>query len=305
MRHVTVLKNEAVEALALTPQSVVIDGTLGSAGHAEAICALLGKKGHYIGIDTDVTAVEAAAPLLAKSAPKVSLIVGNFKDIVAHAQSVGVKEESASAVLADLGWRMEQFTDGGKGFSFQGDEPLLMTFGDPSQYPFTAHDVVNEWTEDQIATVIHGYGEERYARRIAHAIVTTRSTAPIMTTAGLVDIIRGAVPAAYRRGRLNPATKTFQALRMVVNDELTVLEEFLESAVHILAPDGRLAVITFHSTEDRVVKHAFKAMAEAGRVRILTKRPLTPSREEVKENPRARSAKLRVITKLPSIHTTT
>lgn len=297
MQHITVLLDEAVDALALTPHSTVIDATLGSAGHAKAICAQLGKQGVYLGIDADPTAITAATPLLAAVKPRVHLAVGNFKDVATIAEAEGV--EQVDAILADLGWRMEQFANGKKGFSFQVDEPLLMTFGDPAAYLFTAYDVVNEWSEEQIATVIYGYGEERYSRQIAKAIVTARQDARIETTLQLVGIISAAVPAAYRRGRTNPATKTFQALRMVVNDELTVLEEFLAAALALLTPGGRLAVITFHSIEDRIVKHTFRSYAADGLCTITTKRPIVPSRDEVKQNPRARSAKLRIITKLP------
>jgi 16S rRNA (cytosine1402-N4)-methyltransferase len=298
MQHITVLLDEAVEALALTPDSIVIDATLGSAGHAKAICAQLGKRGVYVGIDADPSAIALATPVLDKVKPKVVLAVGNFKDVTEIASQQGI--DHADGILADLGWRMEQFTDGKKGFSFQVDEPLLMTFGDPEHYPFTAHDVVNSWTEEQIATVIYGYGEERYSRQIAKAIVTTRKNGDITSTTQLVDIIRGAVPAAYRRGRINPATKTFQALRMVVNDELTVLEEFLKAALALLVPGGRLAIITFHSIEDRVVKHTFRSMAAEGLALLTIKRPMVPTATEIKNNPRARSAKLRIITKLPT-----
>ncbi|MBY0310091.1 16S rRNA (cytosine(1402)-N(4))-methyltransferase RsmH [Patescibacteria group bacterium] len=297
MQHITVLQDEAVEGLALIPQSTVIDATLGSAGHARAICAQLGKRGVYLGIDADQSAVEAAAPHLSKVAPKVSLAVGNFKDLTAIAHAHGIRQ--VDGILADLGWRMEQFTDGKKGFSFQVNEPLLMTFGDPAGYLFTAHDVINEWSEEQIAMVIYGYGEERYSRQIAKAVVAARQTSAINTTLELVDIIRSAVPAAYRRGRINPATKTFQALRMVVNDELTVLEAFIQAAVDLLAPEGRLAIITFHSIEDRIVKHTFRSLVSEGVVELVTKRPIVPTAEEVKRNPRSRSAKLRIITKLP------
>jgi 16S rRNA (cytosine1402-N4)-methyltransferase len=295
MQHITVLPGEAVEALTLTPHSTVIDATLGSAGHAQAICAQLGKRGVFLGIDADPTAIAAAKPLFKKAKPRVVLTVGNFKDVAEIAREQGIVQ--ADGILADLGWRMEQFTDGKKGFSFQVDEPLLMTFGDPEHYPFTAHDVVNDWTEEQIATVIYGYGEERYSRQIAKAIVTAREDRPIMTTLKLVDIIRGAVPAAYRKGRINPATKTFQALRMVVNDELTVLETFLASALALLSPGGKLAVITFHSIEDRVVKHTFRSFVTEGLAHSTIKRPIVPSPNEVQQNPRSRSAKLRIITK--------
>lgn len=288
------LLTEAVDALALTSASVVVDATIGSAGHAALICNQLGKGGRYLGIDADRTAVAAAQKLLANVPPRVTLVTGNFSNLENLIRSTDIEVGTVDAVLADLGWRMEQFTDGGRGFSFRVDEPLLMTYGDPRDYPFTAHDIVNEWTEAQIATIIAGYGEERYARRIAGAIVKARAIAPLLTTAELVSVIEQAVPAVYRHGRVHAATRTFQALRMAVNDELTVVEQLIDAAVRVLRPGGRLAIITFHSIEDRLVKHRFRALALEG-ASLITKRPITPSPEEVAHNPRARSAKLRVI----------
>jgi 16S rRNA (cytosine1402-N4)-methyltransferase len=294
MSHVTVLLEEAVDALALSQDSTVVDATVGSAGHAQRICTKLGVLGHYFGIDADSTAIANAKNVLAGVAPTTTLVVGNFSKLENLVRSSQIMVGTVDAVLADLGWRMEQFTDGGRGFSFRVDEPLLMTYGDPSDYPFTAHDIINEWTEAQIATIIAGYGEERYAKRIAGAVVKARALAPLLTTSELVSVIEAAVPAVYRRGRVHPATRTFQALRMAVNDELTVVEELIDAAVRVLRPGGRLAIITFHSIEDRLVKHRFRALAEHGAT-IITKRPITPSPEEVAMNPRSRSAKLRVI----------
>ncbi len=295
MRHVPVLLKEAVDALGLSPQSVVIDATLGAAGHAQAICRELGKRGHYIGLDADPLAVRGAHEHLTGVAPQVTLRTANFRRIGEVASEHNLARGEVSAILADLGWRLEQFAEGGKGFSFQVDEPLIMTFGDPSQYSYTAYEVVNEWSEAQLTTIISSYGEERFAGRIAAAIVKARQTRPLATTFDLVNVIASAVPARHRHGRLHPATKTFQALRMVVNDELSALEEFLEGAVPLLAPSGRLAIITFHSLEDRIVKHHFRGLSAAGRATVLTKRPIVASETELRENPRARSAKLRII----------
>ena len=192
---------------------------------------------------------------------------------------------------------MEQFADGKKGFSFLHDGPLHMTFGNPDDYPFTAADIVNEWEEQTIANILFGYAEERYARRIAKAIVTARREHPIMTTLELVQVVEGALPKAARHAKLHPATKTFQALRMAVNDELTVLERFIKDGFDLLTPGGKLAIITFHSIEDRVVKHSFRELKEAKLATLTPKKPIVPAREELQTNPRARSAKLRIITK--------
>lgn len=295
MSHVTVLLEEAVDALNLTPASVVVDATLGHCGHARRILDTLDTGGHLIGIDADQVAITAATDLLVSAGATVTLRRSNFADISAVLHDLGIGQ--VDAILADLGWRMDQFLESGKGFSFAQDEPLIMTYGDPSEYPFVASDVLNTWREDQIATILYGYGEEHYSRRIAHAILDERQIAPITTTKQLVEIISKAVPGQYRNGRINPATKTFQALRMVVNDELSVLERFLTDAVTQLAPGGRLAVITFHSIEDRVVKHFFREMQTAEVVTLVNKKPITSTRSEILQNPRARSAKLRIITK--------
>jgi len=289
--HETVLLKEAVDALAISPASTIVDTTFGAGGHAAQIVAQLGVSGRYIGIDTDESALRHNLNEL----ENVTLVHGNFRDL--HELIKQQNIEQVDGILADLGWRMEQFSGNGRGFSFRHDEPLLMTLGDPSTYAFTARDIVNEWDEHVLADIIYGYGEERFARRIAKRIVETRDDTPIETSKQLSDLIVGAYPAVARHGRTHVATKTFQALRIAVNEELSAVEELVEQGINQLAPNGRLAIITFHSIEDRVVKHAFKAAAAAERGVVLTKRPITASNEELEANPRARSAKLRIFEK--------
>ncbi len=293
MQHKTVLLKEAVDALELRTDSVVFDGTFGSGGHAREISSRLGATGRYIGVDADATAFETTN--LKDVKPQIHLVNDNFKNITEILRSLHITE--VDAILADLGWRIEQFTGSGKGFSFQYDEPLLMTYGNPKDYVFTAADIVNEWEEVSIADVIFGYGEERYARRIAKAIVAKRALAPITTTFALRDCVASAVPQFKGRRTINPATKTFQALRIAVNDELGILSGFLTAAFEALKPGGNMAIITFHSLEDRIVKHHFRNLEDADLGERMTKRPVVPSPEELVENPRARSAKLRVIKK--------
>lgn len=294
MQHITVLKSEAVAGLALTPDSIVVDATLGAGGHATAILQALKQGATFVGLDADSTSVSLLQHL--KDVPAtVHLVVRNFAQVGEVLDELGIS--TVTAVLADLGWRTDQFTDGNKGFSFGADEPLLMTYGDAELYAFTAGDIVNGWKEEDIANVIYGYGEERYSRRIAKAIVEARAKTPITTALQLAGIIESAVPPSYRHGRTHAATKSFQGLRIAVNDEFAVLESFLAASWGRLAPEGRLAIITFHSLEDRIVKHTFRSYVQAGEGVLVSKKPIVPSREEVVGNPRARSAKLRIIQK--------
>ena len=293
MQHITVLLKEAVEELALKTDSIVVDATFGAGGHAREIIEKLGPKGTYIGIDADATAFTDHE---FKAAPAtIHLVTDNFKNITEILRSLHITH--TDAILADLGWRQDQFTDGGKGFSFMNDEPLHMTFGEPGDYDYTAYDIVNTWAEDSIADIIFGYGEERAARKIAQAIVIRRKRNPIKTTKELVECIESVV-RRDKKSKINPATKTFQALRIAVNDELSVLETFLKDSFASLSPGGRMSIISFHSLEDRVVKHYFKNLVEAELATAITKKPITPSGDELANNPRARSAKLRVIEKL-------
>lgn len=293
MMHKTVLLHEAVEGLLLSGEDIVVDATFGSGGHAREILSSLSKDGTYVGIDADATAFEGTSLGTAKA--KIHLVNDNFRNITEILRSLHI--DKVDAILADLGWRMEQFSDGGKGFSFNKDEPLTMTFGDPTDYPFTAHDIVNDWDEKTLANIMYGYAEERFSRRIARAIVLARKNSIISTTKQLVEIIENAVPKQYLNKKAHPATKTFQALRIAVNDELGVLEEFIKQAFIRLDEGGRLAIITFHSIEDRIVKQSFKALVAEERGELITKKPIAPGADELKENSRARSAKLRIITK--------
>ncbi len=293
--HKTVLTDEAIDAIAINDSSVVVDATLGSSGHAKRIIETLGSRGVFVGIDADVTAVTNGTEVLTGSACTLHLCNGNFRTIDSILEQLHI--EHADAILADLGWRMEQFSGNGRGFSFQVDEPLLMTFGDPKDYVFTARDIVNEWDEENIINILRGYGEERFAGRIARHIVEARAEKPIDTTFALVAIIEAAVPAFYKRARIHCATRTFQALRITVNDEFAALEDFIKKSVALLAPHGRLAIITFHSIEDRIVKHLFKNLAHDHIGIVHTKKPIVATPEELQANPRARSAKLRIFEK--------
>lgn len=299
-KHITVLLREAVDALALTKDAVVVDATLGAAGHSQRIIDALGPKGTLVALDADAHAVAQARTMFVGVKPTVHLYTRNFRELPEVLSELHIPQ--VNAILADLGWRQEQFggsaeVGGGKGFSFRTDEPLHMTYGDPSTYPFTAHDIANLWEAESIAAILRGYGEERYASKIAANIVAAREDASIETTKQLVTIIERSVPASYRYGKIHPATRTFQAMRIAVNDELGVLEQFIADAVTALAPQGRLAIITFHSLEDRIVKHRFRGYENDGIGTVITKRPILASDDEVVENPRSRSAKLRVFEK--------
>ena len=294
-RHQTVLLHEAIDELLIKPTDAVVDATLGGAGHARAITDLLGEKGTFIGFDLDEDAIVRAQVALASVKPQTFLIKSNFRNIETELATRSIT--MIDKALYDLGWSAFQL-DAGRGFSFLKDEPLLMTYGKGSETGgLTAATIVNEWGEESIADIIFGWGEERYSRRIAHVIVERRRLQPFTRATDLAEAIKSAVPAAYRHGRLHPATKTFQALRIAVNDELGALKESLTSAWKLLSPGGRIAVITFHSIEDRIVKELFLEFERSGSGTRITRSPKKPSREEIVSNPRARSAKLRVIEK--------
>ena len=299
MQHVTVLKQKAIEMLNLSSGSVVVDCTLGSGGHAKEILSQLSAEGTYIGIDADPTAIAAISEELSSYEATVHLVNDNFRNLKKVLETLSIS--SVDAVLADLGWRMEQF-DGSaglpRGFSFNVEEPLEMTFGNPSDYPFTAADIVNDWEEEDIANVIYGYGQDRFARRIARAIVKERAVEPIKTSTQLGEIVRAAAPAAVRRGRTHPATKTFQALRIAVNDEFDTLNDLLLDGFTSLNSGGRMVIISFHSLEDRMVKETFKTYTRDQIGTLVHKKPLVPEQEELQANPRSRSAKLRTIEKV-------
>jgi 16S rRNA (cytosine1402-N4)-methyltransferase len=278
--HVSVMLKEAVDALAPKAGEVVVDATYGRGGHSKALKA--SAKITLLSIDADPRA-------------GTGVIEGNFGDLAQILQSQGVKK--ADKFLFDLGWNTTQLSSG-RGFSFLYDEPLNMSYGDTPRSGFTATEALNEWSEKTLADVFFGYGEERYARRIAKAVVERRETKLFETTLELVEVVRDSVPAAYRRGRIHPATKTFQALRMAVNDELGALKSGLRSAWAHLSCGGRIAVITFHSIEDRAVKQYFAELKKEGKGALLSKKPLVPGATETKNNPASRSAKMRVIEKI-------
>ncbi len=289
--HISVLLQETVRSLALTGDSTVIDATLGAGGHANEILKQLGPKGTLVAIDADPTAL--ASVKLVPSKAKIVLINDNFRNIK---QLVLDNSLEPDAIIADLGWRTDQFESGGKGFSFNSDDPLLMTFGDPETHLFTADDVVNEWAEESLRDIISGYGEERFAGRIAKAIVRERAEGRITTARQLADIVASSVPK-FGYTKIHPATRTFQAIRIAVNDELGALKQFLTDGFECLRPEGRLAVISFHSLEDRIVKRFFNEMVKEGRALKLNKKPIIAKEDELERNPRARSAKLRVLEK--------
>lgn len=307
--HRTVLLQEAVESLSLKKGDVVVDGTLGGAGHALAIVKQLGPAGTLIGVDADEDAVSRARDVLADAlptgekgppvsaikgnGPTVLLINDNFRNIEQALKGRNIHE--VDKVLFDLGWSQFQLS-AGRGFSFQTDEPLSMTYA--KNQLLTAEMIVNSWQQQSIEDVLKGFGEERYAKRIAERIVRERETRRIATSRDLAEIVRAAVPAAYRHGKLNPATKTFQALRIAVNDEFGALEYGMRGAWSLLKRGGRLAIISFHSSEDRIVKHRFADWVREGQGILINRKPIAPSDEELKANPRARSAKLRVIEKI-------
>jgi 16S rRNA (cytosine1402-N4)-methyltransferase len=295
--HKTVLLHESIDGLDIHSNDIYLDGTLGSGGHAQYA---LTKADNItvIGLDRDTEALERSRERLSGiNSSKIILKNASYGDIDKVLVEIGV--EKINRIMLDLGLSSDQFETSGRGFSFKKDELLLMTFKkDIEEGDLTAKQIVNSWEEENIADVIYGYGEEKYARRIARAIVNYRSKKSIETTTELVEIISNAVPVFYRRGRIHPATRTFQALRIAVNDELNTLKKGLKEGFERLEKGGRIAVISFHSLEDRIVKNFNKEKVEAGIAKSITKKPIIPTAEEIKINPRSRSAKLRILEKV-------
>jgi 16S rRNA (cytosine1402-N4)-methyltransferase len=292
--HQSVLLQEAIEFLSIKSDDTVVDGTLGAAGHAQLIAEKLGNAGTFAGFDLDTDAIGRAQVALKGVRPRVYCIEADFRDLESQLRSRDILH--IDKAIFDLGWSGYQLA-AGRGFSFLTDEPLLMTYAKDTTDRLTAATIVNEWKEESIADIIFGWGEERYSRRIARAIVERRKIKPFATANDLADTIRGSVPAIYRHGRLHPATRTFQALRIAVNDELGAVRDGVTSAWSMLRSGGRIAVITFHSLEDRIVKELFLEFERKGEGMRITRSPLKPTAEELSANPRARSAKLRVIEK--------
>ncbi|MBU1292781.1 16S rRNA (cytosine(1402)-N(4))-methyltransferase RsmH [Patescibacteria group bacterium] len=293
VRHDTVLLQESVDALSLHADDVVVDATLGGAGHFRLLLETLGKEGTLVGIDADAEALVRAQAVVNEvpegKRPDVRLVNGNFRDL---AEIMDEQKLTPTKVLFDLGWSGFQLANG-RGFSFRADEPLHMTYGDP-ETATTAGDLVNHLSEESLADLLWSLGEERFARKIAKSIVDIREESEITTTHELVAAIEAGVPTWYTHRRLHPATKTFQALRIAANDELGAIREGVGAALERVPEGGRIAVITFHSIEDRIVKNMFRDAAQAGQGTLVSRKPQVPSPEETKANPRARSAKLRV-----------
>jgi 16S rRNA (cytosine1402-N4)-methyltransferase len=280
--------DEVMSSLNLMPGYTVLDATLGGGGHAVEILKRISPGGKLIGLDADASAVAMAASALKDFGASCKLVNENFRDLDKVLVSEGIQKLDAS--LLDLGISSFQIDDGARGFSLQHDARLDMRM-DP-RLEISAWDVVNRYKEEDLAELIKNYGEERFARRIARYIVYNRRERPIDTTTQLRSLVHRAVRG--KRGRIDPATRTFQAIRIEVNDELGALEEGLKKSIGYLAPSRRIAVLSFHSLEDRIVKNTFKLHALRGDLKIVTKKPQTASREETLSNPRARSAKLRV-----------
>lgn len=287
--HRTVLLDEAVHYLDVRFNENYIDCTLGGGGHTEAILKRNGPHGKVLALDLDPEALNRMRSRSEGYAKRLILRESNFSHISEAATENGIAP--VSGILYDLGLSTDLIKASGRGFSFQTDEPLDMRFS--PKHTVTAEHIVNSWNEKDLADVIFAYGEERFSRRIAKALVLARKKQRIRTTGELISLIESSVPACYRHGRIHCATRTFQALRIAVNDELGVLEKSLQRAFDLLKNNGRIVVISFHSLEDRIVKNFFRNYAKEKKGIILTKKPVTPSEKEIKENPASRSAKLR------------
>ncbi len=294
--HIPVLLQEVMEGLDLHRGDVVFEGTVGLGGHSEQIIKRIGVTGVYIGTDEDAQALLYAKQRLVPYKCIKIFQEENFRNLDRVLDDAGYPQ--VDRILLDIGLSNLQIEDSGRGFSFKYDEPLLMTFRTmPQEGSTTAREIINEWAADSLTDIITGYGEEKFAWRIANAIVSARKTKPIETTIELAEIIKNAVPVFARFRKTHPATKTFQAIRIAVNDELGALREGLLKGFERLAPGGRMAVISFHSLEDRIVKEFFKKQSAEGLGTAFTKKPTTPSQEEITQNPKSRSAKLRIIIK--------
>ena len=292
-RHSPVMPSEVLYWLLGDGRKIFMDCTVGYSGHAEKLLEGSGPDGRLVGLDRDRSAIEASRQRLSRFGARAILIHGHFMELKQHLSEQGLAQ--VDGIVFDLGVSSPQLDEPARGFSFQQDGPLDMRMD--QSIGGTAADLINRWPEAQLADAIFQFGEERFSRRIARAIVRARERHPLGTTKELVSVIEGAVPANYRHGRLHCATRTFQALRISVNQELDCLESALRDAVDVLSPGGRLCVISFHSLEDRIVKHTFRALSgkEDPALVVLTKKPQVSTREESDRNPRSRSAKLRVI----------
>ncbi|WP_270172210.1 16S rRNA (cytosine(1402)-N(4))-methyltransferase RsmH [Paenibacillus sp. SYP-B4298] len=313
--HITVLREEAVDGLAIKPDGIYVDCTLGGAGHSELIASRLGKGGRLIAFDQDDWALDNARKRLAPYMEQVTLVRSNFRELEQQLLGLDVPTlhgvPQVDGILFDLGVSSPQLDEAERGFSYNHDAPLDMRMD--QQGELTAEEIVNEWEERELARILADYGEERFARSIARKIVQARAQQRIATTGELVELIKAGIPAATRRTGPHPAKRSFQALRIAVNDELGAEESALQQTVRCLAPGGRASVITFHSLEDRICKQTFAryvqrcscppdfpqcVCGQRGILKLVNRKPIVPSESELEHNPRARSAKLRVAEKL-------
>lgn len=307
--HRSVLLEECMEGLAIRPDGVYVDGTAGGAGHSSVIASRLSEKGRLIALDQDETAVRVATERLSVFGERAKVVHSNFCQLESVCQSLGI--DRIDGLLLDLGVSSYQLDTAERGFSYQADAPLDMRMD--ANNPLSAMQVVNEYSEESLKRILFEYGEERYSSRIASNIVRAREIAKIKTTGELVEIIKRSIPAHAKEGGHHPAKRSFQALRIEVNAELDVIAPAIKSAVRLLNPGGRIAIITFHSLEDRIVKQTFASLmggctcpknfpvcvcGNRPQIKSVTKKPILPSAEELEENPRSRSAKLRVAEKL-------
>ncbi|MDO8620351.1 MAG: 16S rRNA (cytosine(1402)-N(4))-methyltransferase RsmH [bacterium] len=292
--HIPVLLHEVVNGLQAKPGETVLDATVGGGGHSEALCQAMGGNARFVCLDADEDAIERSRKRLEVCGCEFLFYHTNYRHLDVALASLGIT--GVNRILFDLGLSSFQLDESGRGFSFMRDEPLQMTFVKfPKEGSITAQTIVNEWSKETIATLLESYGEEKQAWRIATKIVEEREKAPIVTTLQLAGIVESVVK---RKGKIHPATKTFQALRIAVNDEFQGLRDGLVKAWEKLLPEGRIAVISFHSMEDRVVKDYFRELGTTGAGKVLTKKPIVPTESEITANPRSRSAKLRIIERI-------
>ncbi|QUH20957.1 16S rRNA (cytosine(1402)-N(4))-methyltransferase RsmH [Alkaliphilus sp. B6464] len=308
-KHISVLLEECIENLNIKENGIYVDGTLGGAGHSKEIAKRLGQNGLLIGIDQDENAIKAASEKLSNMMDRVKLVRDNFSNLSCVLESLGML--GFDGLLLDLGVSSHQLDEAERGFSYMNDAPLDMRMD--NRNILTAKDIVNNYSEQDLEDVIKSYGEEKWAKRIAQFIVKFRNDEEIVTTHQLVDIIKRAIPKGARIDGPHPAKRTFQAIRIEVNGELDIIRNTIEAAVEKLNKGGRICIITFHSLEDRIVKNAFRALSnpctcptefpicqcnKKPMVKIITRKPILPTDEELEINPRSRSAKLRVIEKI-------
>ena len=308
-KHISVLLDETIEGLDIKPDGIYVDGTMGGAGHGYEVCKRLGPDGRYIGIDRDEAAIAAGKQRLSEFEDKVSIVRGNYSSAPAILKELNI--DKVDGIMLDLGVSSHQLDVAERGFSYMADAPLDMRMD--KRQSRTAYDIVNDYSEHELARIIREYGEDKFAQNIAKHIVAMRQKKPIETTGELNEAIRAAIPMKIQKTLGHPSKRTFQAIRIELNEELEELRTALESMIDLLKPGGRFCIITFHSLEDRMVKTMFKkeespctcppefpvcVCGKKPRVKIITKKPILPSETEQEENSRARSAKLRVLERI-------